>query len=76
MSGLYARSSTADHDDIRDADRLITFTHSKRIASDGLIGIEISPLGFITHLAPCRLIRRRTAGTSPVLCSGLIAGGW
>lgn len=59
----------AGHDDTRDADRLITFTRSKRIASDGLIGIEVSPLGFITHLAPC-LIRRRTAGASPVLYSG------
>jgi hypothetical protein len=62
MSGLLARSTTADHDEICDADRLITLTRWKRIATNGLIGIEISPLGFITHLAPCRSIQRRTAG--------------
>ena len=31
---------TAGHDEIRDADRLFTFSRSRRSESDGLIGVE------------------------------------
>jgi hypothetical protein len=45
---------TADLDEIRDADRLIALDGTEE---GGLIGFEISPTGFIAHLAPCRVIR-------------------
>lgn len=53
MSGLSVRSSTAGHDDIRDTDRQSILRAAWRSESDGLIGIEVLPLGFITfwHLA-------------------------
>lgn len=76
MSGLLARSTTAGHDEICDADRLITLTRCKRIATNGLIGIEISLLGFITHLAPCRSILRRTAGPHLSYAFAMIIGTW
>jgi hypothetical protein len=73
---LLARSTTAGHDEICDADRLITLTRWKRIATNGLIGIEISFLGFITHLAPCRSIQRRTAGPHLSYAFAMITGTW
>jgi hypothetical protein len=60
------RSMTAGHDEIRDADRLITLPHSRAHEEDGVISIEISPIGVITHLVPCHLIRRQSAETSSV----------
>lgn len=60
------RSMTAGHDEIRAADRLITCRARGRIEEDGLISIEISPIEIIAHLAPCQLIRRKSAGTSAV----------
>ncbi|MDQ0458346.1 hypothetical protein QO005_004707 [Rhizobium paknamense] len=44
----FGRSLTAGHYYIRNVDRPIIFTRSEATESDGLIDIEVSPLGFIT----------------------------
>ncbi|MQB35181.1 hypothetical protein DXT93_32440 [Agrobacterium rhizogenes] len=64
MSALIARSSTAGHDEFRDADRLINFALSTATASDELIGVEVSSLKFIMLWHFATLSQRRDARNS------------